>query len=97
MTANFSETEPDELYTRDFLIRVPKAYPQDSQTTKGKRPSNVLSFVVSCFAMAAMFIYQLASIRAAGWDNKMVILVFLTGVVSFALAHIFTTLYYGEK
>lgn len=97
MTANYPHTEPNDLYTRDFLIRVPNAFPHDSQPNKGVQHPFLLSFVASCLSMVAMVIYQLIKIRIFSWDLKMWILVLITGVVSFALAHIFETLFFGEK
>jgi hypothetical protein len=97
MTVNFPKTEPNDLYTRDFLVRVPNAFPQDSQSSKRKQPSNVVPCIVSCFSMAAMIVYQLTPIGVLMWDIKTPILVIITGVVSFALTYIFATLFFGEK
>lgn len=97
MTTNYPNSESNDLYTREFLVRVPIAFLQDSQTRNDKQPSIVVSFVVSCISMVGMIIYQQATIRTLGWDFRLVILVLLTGVVSFALTSIFKTLIFGEK
>ena len=97
MAVNYPKTEPNDLYTRDFLVKVPIAFPQDSHAGKKKRPSSVVPFIVSCLSMAAMIVYQLTPIRVLMWDIKTVILVLITGVVGYALAHIFKTLFFREQ
>jgi hypothetical protein len=47
--------------------------------------------------MAALIVYQLTPIRVLLWDIRTLILVIITGVVSFALTYIFATLFFGEK
>ncbi len=94
MAANYPNREPDDLYTRDFLVRVPNASPQDSRHNEGHHQPALLPLAVSCLSMAAMIIYQLSLIRVFVWDLKMWILVLFTGGVSFALAHIFVTTHF---
>jgi len=91
MAAHYPNPEPEDLYTRDFLVLVPKAFPQDSRHNKGHRHSALLPLAVSCLSMAAMVIYQLTLIRVFAWDIKIWLLVLFTGAVNFALAHIFVT------
>jgi hypothetical protein len=97
MTANYSDSEPDDLYSRDFLVRVPKSLTQDSQPIEGRQPSPWLSLMVSGLSMMAMGIYQLATSRVFAWEFDNWILVLITGVAGFALAHIFGTILFGEK
>jgi hypothetical protein len=97
MTVNYPKTEPNDLYTRYFLVRVPIASPQDSRAGKRKQPSTVVPSIVSCLSMAALIVYQLTPIRVLLWDIRTLILVIITGVVSFALTYIFATLFFGEK
>lgn len=97
MAAKYPNTEPSDLYTRDFLVRVPVAFQQDSQLNQEKQHSTVRSFVVGCLSIAAMVVYQLTTNRFLTWDFNTWILVLITGVVGFALAHIFGTLFFGEK
>jgi hypothetical protein len=97
MAANCPDLEPDDLYTRDFLVRVPNASPQDSRHNEGHHHSALLPLAVSCLSMAAMIIYQLTLIRVFAWDIKIWMLVLFTGGVSFALAHIWITLFFSEE
>lgn len=97
MAANYTPTEPNDLYSREFLIRVPNVYPQDSPPNKGNQRSIMSSSIVGCLSMAAMVVHQLTQIGVFEWDIKMVILVVITGVVSFALTRIFETLFFGGK
>lgn len=97
MAANYPNSEPNELYTRDFLVRVPNAFPQDSRPNNGKNHSIFLSIVVGCLSMAAMVVYQKSIFRVFIWDFKMWVLVLITGVVSFTLANIFESLFVSEK
>ena len=97
MAVNYPNTEPNDLYTRDFLVKVPIALPQDAHAGKRKQPSIAVPCIVSGLSMTAMIVYQLTPIRVLMWDIKTVILVLITGVVGYALAHIFGTLFFGEK
>lgn len=97
MAANYPNREPDDLYTRDFLVRVPNASPQDSRHNEGHHQPALLPLAVSCLSMAAMVIYQITRIRVIAWDFNIWILVLFTGAVSFAMTHIFVTLFFGEE
>ncbi len=96
MSAIYPNPESDDLYTRDFLVRIPNLLPQDSRHHKGHRLSASLPLVVSCLSIAAMVVYQLTRIRVIAWDFNIWILVLFTGAVSFAMTHIFVTLFFGE-
>jgi hypothetical protein len=97
MAANYPNNESNDLYSRDFLIRVPNAFPQDSHPLKEKQHSNLLSLGVSSLSMAAMIVYQQSKFHVIVWDFKMWVLVVITGVVSFALANVFESLFVDEK
>lgn len=97
MTANYPNLEPDDLYTRDYLVRVPNASPLDSRHKEGRRHSALLPLTVSCLSMAAMIICQRTGIRDFTWDIKIGMLVLFTGAVGFTLAHIFVTTVFGEE
>jgi hypothetical protein len=97
MAANYPNNEPNDLYTRDFLIRVPNAFPNDSRPNKEKQHSILLSLVLSCLSMAAMVVYQQKVLRIFDWDFKIWGLVLITGIVSFALENIFESLFVDEK
>jgi hypothetical protein len=97
MATNYPITESSDLYTRDFLVKVPYAFPQATPPTERKQTSFLMSFVVSCLSMAGMIIYNLTPIHGIVWDIRTLILILTTGVVSFTLAHIFLTLFFGKK
>jgi hypothetical protein len=97
MPPKHPDAEPDDLYTRDFLIRVRNTVQRDFHSDKGKSHSSVLSFAVSGLSMVAITVHQLATIRVIAWDIQLIFLVLITGVVSFALTRIFETLFFGER
>jgi hypothetical protein len=96
MPLKHPDAEPDDLYTRDFLLRVPNTVPRDFHSDKGKSHSSVSSFAVSGLSMAVIAVHQLTTIRVIAWDVQLIFLVLITGVVSFALTRIFETLFFGE-
>ena len=86
----------NDMYSHDYLVRVPYVFPHRPYSSKATRYPIWASLLVSGISMTAIVIYRLNANRVMVLDLDDWILMLITGVVSFALARIIGTIFFGD-
>jgi hypothetical protein len=97
MNTNNLSPESNDLYTRDYLIRVPYVQPQQKDSSRIPGFPIWVPLMLSCLSIVVMVVYLLKTNRIMVLDFSTGILLLITGIVSFAMVHIFGTIFFGDK